>query len=479
MTDIVLPYKYRPRSYQRPFWQYMENGGKRYVGAWHRRGGKDHTVFSWTGKQMWERPGLYWHIGPDAEQTRKFVWNNVTGDGTRFIDLIPQQLKKRQRDDHMIIETINGSIYQCLGGVGSDGTAAHLRGPNPFGVIFSEYAFFAHNEAWDIIRPILNENGGWAIFISTPFGHNWFKDLVDRAAKIPGWMVEILTVRDTRRDDGTPVITEASIEEDRLAGMSEAKIQQEYYCSFDSPFEGAIWGDDMRRIQAEGGIRDVPWNPSKPVETWLDLGMNDPGAVWFLQREGNERRFIDYHQVSDWSTIDWARFILNKPYTYSRHIAPWDAGHRNPDTGKIRADFARDLGLRYTIAKKPMDIGDQITAARSFLRRYKCSFDTIKCREGIMAMSQYRWKKDRQGNPTGEVVKDLYEHGAAAFRTGVTMDVDTDELNRPRQVTAFSDYDVLRGVNPRDILIGEQRQAVALDEEGGRYERSVWWNEGA
>lgn len=480
MADIILPYKYRPRGYQRPFWQYMEKGGNRYVGAWHRRAGKDHTVYSWIQKAMWKRPGLYWHVLPDQEQGRRVIWNNMTGDGDRFIDLIPPQLVARKRDDHMLIETVNGSIYQVIGGVGSDGTAKHLRGPNPFGVVFSEFAFFQHPEAWDIVRPILNENGGWAVFISTPMGHNWFYDMVRRARDIPGWRVEILTVNETRRDDGLPVVTEAMIDEDRAAGFSEAMIQQEYYCSFDSPFEGAIWGDDMRRIRAENGVGHVPYDPRLPVETWWDLGIQDPGAVIFLQSVGNERRFIDYHQQSNWSLIEWIKFVREKPYVYSRHIAPWDIGHRNPDTGKLRIDFARDLGIRFDVAKKPMHVGDQILVARAYLRRYKCRFDAVKAEGLIAALSQYRWKKDKQGNPTDQIEKnDLYEHGGSAFRTGVTMDQDQDVLQRPRQTTALGDYDVLNGVNPRDILARERRQAVALDEEGEGYERSAWWGQGS
>jgi len=472
MADIVLPYDYAPRDYQKPFWNFMEGGGKRYVGVWHRRAGKDRTVFAHVQKAMFTRKGLYWHVLPDAEQGRKIIWNGMTFEGNRFIDLFPKEIVSRKRDDMMLLETSNGSIYQVVGAVGSDGTAKHLRGPNPVGVVFSEMAFYAHPECWEVIRPILNENGGWAIFISTPMGRNWFHDIYERAKLIPGWKCELLTIEDTKRPDGSPVITQEAIEEDRANGASESKIQQEYYCSFDSPFEGAIWGDDMRRIALEGNITDVPYNPRLPVETWLDLGFNDPGAAWFLQYVNNERHFIDYHQQSNWSTLEWARFILNKPYTYSRHIAPWDAGHHNPDTGKVRSEFAAEVGLRYTIARKPANIGDQIEAARAYLRRYKCKFDLVKTRVGVAALSQYRWKRDRSGNPTGEILKTELEHGAAAFRTGVTMDLDPIEAARPRQHTAYSDYDLLQGVEQRSIL-NYARQQTAMSEESD--ERAIWW----
>jgi len=48
----------------------------------------------------------------------------------------------------------NGSFIQILG---SD-TIDNLRGISPRGIIFSEYAF-QNPTAWEVMRPILAENG--------------------------------------------------------------------------------------------------------------------------------------------------------------------------------------------------------------------------------------------------------------------------------------------------------------------------------
>ena len=67
----------------------------------------------------------------------------------------------------MLIRFKCGSTWQVLG---SDGYDA-LVGAPPAGIVFSEWAL-ADPRAWSYLRPILDENNGWAVFIYTPRGRN-------------------------------------------------------------------------------------------------------------------------------------------------------------------------------------------------------------------------------------------------------------------------------------------------------------------
>ena len=111
----------------------------------------------------------------------------------------------------MKIKTVNGSYYQI---VGVDKSLDWLRGTNPVGVILSEYSVMTPL-AWDVIRPILKENGGWALFNYTPMGENHGFDLYQMAKNNPDWFCSLLTVNDTKRDDGSPLVSEKDIEEER------------------------------------------------------------------------------------------------------------------------------------------------------------------------------------------------------------------------------------------------------------------------
>ncbi|KKN63088.1 hypothetical protein LCGC14_0505120, partial [marine sediment metagenome] len=100
-----------------------------------------------------------------------------------------------------------------------------IVGTNPVGAVFSEYAL-QDPRAWDFIRPIMRENGGWSIFNFTPRGRNHGYKMANMAQRNERWFYEKLTVDKTLKDDGTRYITEKDIEEERADGNLETMIEQ-------------------------------------------------------------------------------------------------------------------------------------------------------------------------------------------------------------------------------------------------------------
>ena len=90
--EIQVPDNWRPRGYQLPLWEYLENGGKRAVAVWHRRAGKDLLSINWCARAAIERVGLYWHLLPTYNQGRKIVWDGMTKDGRSFLEHFPKDL---------------------------------------------------------------------------------------------------------------------------------------------------------------------------------------------------------------------------------------------------------------------------------------------------------------------------------------------------------------------------------------------------
>jgi hypothetical protein len=82
--------------------------------------------------------------------------------GFKFLDHIPREIRVRTNETDMLIELDNGSIIQIVGSDNYDS----LMGSNPVGCVFSEYSL-QDPRAWEFIKPILRENGGWALFIYT------------------------------------------------------------------------------------------------------------------------------------------------------------------------------------------------------------------------------------------------------------------------------------------------------------------------
>jgi phage terminase large subunit len=387
-------------------WRYLENGGRRAVAVWHRRAGKDSTALNWTAPAAHERVGVYWHMLPTQAQGRKTIWDGIDRAGRRMIDqAFPAALRSSVNKQEMKIELKCGSIWQV---VGSDNYNS-LIGANPVGVVFSEYSV-ADPSAWDYIRPILAENGGWAIFIYTARGRNHGATLHDIAKENAGWFAQILTV------DDTGIIGPDVIAEERASGMSEDMIAQEYYCSFQAAIVGAYYGAQMTQADADDRIRHVPYEPNLLVETWWDLGVGDSTSIWFVQRSGREIRVIDYYEASGQGLPHYARVLQDRGYVYGRHIAPHDIEVRELGTGASRLETARGLGIRFEVAPK-LPVDDGIDAVRAMLPR--CWFEKTKAARLVEALRQYRKTWDDKNKVFQDVPHhDWTSHAADAGRYG-------------------------------------------------------------
>ena len=409
MTELPLPNSWEPRGHQLPLWGFLENGGKRAVAVWHRRAGKDSTALNFTACAAHERQANYWHMLPSAKQGRKGVGEAIDRQGRRVIDqAFPEALRDSKRDDEMLIRLKCGSTWQVVGSDNFDS----LIGANPAGVVFSEYSV-ADPRAWDYIRPILAENGGWALFIYTPRGRNHGSSLYEMARKTPGWFAEKLTVDDTN------IIGPEIIAEERASDMPEEMIQQEYYCSFQAALVGAYYGKLMETAERDNRITSVPWQPDYPVITAWDLGVGDATAIWFAQQVGREIHLIDYYEHAGVGLDHYAKVLAEKPYAYDMrqgYILPHDADVKEMSTGRSRLETLNQLGMRTGRRILPNDrIEDGINAARVILPR--CWFDETKCARGIEALRQYRkaWDDERKVfNDKPE--HDWTSHPADAFR---------------------------------------------------------------
>jgi hypothetical protein len=422
MSEIIIPYEWSPRNYQLNCWSYFEPNieGLRGCAVWHRRAGKDLLGINLVGMKHLQRVGTYWHLLPTYKQGRAIVWNGFTRTGRRFIDHFHPRLVTEKNKTEMSVSFRNGSRYQVVGTDDIDS----LVGTNPVGCIFSEYSL-QDPGAWNYLRPILAENGGWALFIFTARGKNHGYRMKEMAMKNRKWFCEVLVAGDngTKKEDGTPVISDAAIQDERDAGMEEAMIQQEFFCSFEAPLVGAYFGSQMSRLDDQKRITKVPWDPALPVDTAWDLGMDDCTAIWFIQSYGHEVRIIDFYKNSGEGLGHYARVLNGQEegheymgdFLYGKHYAPHDITVREMGTGKSRLEVAKEMGIRFTVVKKH-EVADGIEAVRMLLPM--CWIDEDKCDHGVQALKSYR-KEWNENNKTfnSSPVHDWASHPADALRS--------------------------------------------------------------
>lgn len=385
--EIELPANgWTPRPFQLPLWQYLENGGRRAYAVWHRRAGKDEVALHWAAVAAIQHIGNYWHMLPEASQARKAIWDAVDPrTGKRRIDqAFPVGLRANTREQDMLIRFKNGSTWQVVGSDNYDS----LVGATPRGIVFSEWAL-ANPTSWAMLRPILAENGGWAMFITTPRGRNHAAKFFEAYKDNPDWFVE-------RRDaKSTGVFSANALQRELSEYCAEygdedggAKFEQEYMCSFDAAVTGSYYGRLMAAAEDEGRVTDIPYNPAYPVVTAWDLGFGDSTVIWCVQVVGMYVHVIDVIAGSGVG-LDWyAAELAKRPYAYAEHLVPFDAEQGEVGSGKRRIDQMHSLGLARTRVVKKLGIDDGINAGRLLVQRAR--FDRTKCVRGIEAMQLYR-----------------------------------------------------------------------------------------
>ncbi len=361
-----------------------------------------------------QRPGVYWHMLPMANQSRKAIWEAVnphTGK-LRIDEAFPQAIRTSTRNTDMRLAVASGSAWQV---VGSDNFNA-LVGSPPVGVVFSEWAL-ADPKAWAYLRPILAENGGWALFITTPRGRNHAARMYDAAERDPNWFVE----RQTALQTG--VFTQETLDQERAEYVrdygeeeGDALFRQEYMVSFDAPILGSYYGRIIERLEQQGRLVELAVEPLLPVHTAWDLGVGDSTAIWCFQVSGTEIRVVDCIE-SHGVGLDWYAEQLNERGYHGIDWVPHDARVRELGApgARSRIETLQMLGRRPQIVPNQR-LEDGINAVRRTLPH--CWFDRKKVGPtGLEALRNYRRAYDEDRKVFADhPLHDWASHYADAFR---------------------------------------------------------------
>ena len=427
MRVIEIPNGFEPRPYQRLFMEYMNEHAKsgRAILIWHRRSGKDLTALHQTCVMMHERKGVYWHVYPTAEQARKALWEGFTSDGQRIMEQVfPKEIRKSPRDwfpnAEMVVELKCGSIWRLLG---SD--RVEVVGAGPVGVVFSEYAM-SKPQGWDFISPMLRENDGWAVFVTTPRGNNHAKKLYDKAKNNPTWFCDLRTLYDTRAYD-----PERTISEERAEGKPESTIRQEYLCDWNAADVGSVWGDLLEGLEKRGGI-GVFEHPKDGVFTSWDLGISDAMAIWFWRlNKDNVPDLIDHYEATGRPISHFMDEVDARGYQYVRHWFPHDARARTFQTGASTIELVTVRWLAEKVSITPeLSLADGIQAARWLLQQPIRIHS--RCEAGLDALRayHYKWDDDRKVL-SSKPEHDWSSHTSDAFRY-VACAVRSSDVPRPK-----------------------------------------------
>lgn len=462
MTEHV----FRVRRYQAPFyttWRSLKK--RRLIEIAHRRWGKDEIALNVTRDLALERPASYWHCLPEYAQARKALWAMVNPHtGKRRIDeAFPHAIRKKTNEQEMFIELVNGATWQLIGSDRYDATV----GSSPAGIVYSEWAL-ANPSAWGYHRPMVQENNGWASFITTPRGNNHAKAMYDLGCRNDDWFAELSSVLDTGALDEAQ-LDEALAEYQALYGIDfgRAMFEQEYLCSFSGAMVGAYFGAEMNKAEREGRICETEIDWSHPVHTAWDLGKAVNNPIWCFQVIKGVPFIVDFYQPESEDISDWVGWLKGKGYTGNDYV-PHDILVTEWGSKRTRFEVLQSLG-RNPRRLPRVSVADGLQAARTTINAAQFS-NAPRVLEGIEGLKNYRRDWDDERKTFRETpVKDWAEHIGSAFRyLGLAWkDVvpPAPKKEKPRELvyTARADGSVEANMSVKEIVEMRMRKKKAME----------------
>lgn len=399
-STILIPYA--PRKQFVPYHTRQQRFGKIVA---HRRFGKTvgtiNDVIALAAMNQRQDPApRYAYVAPTWGQAKDVAWSYLT----HYTAAIPGVVRS---DGELWVELPhNRARIRLYGADAYD----RMRGLYLDGIVVDEPAQI-NPKAWpEVIRPTLSDYRGWATFIGTPQGRNWFYHLgrLEDGSLDPDWMHLVLKASETG------ILAPEELESARKM-LTPEQFEQEYECSFEAAVIGAYYGRLMADAEREKRVTGVAYDPAAPVWTAWDLGVRDATSIWFAQKVGREIHIIDHYEATGADLGHYVREISSKPYVYAGHIVPHDAQARELGTGKTRLEVLESLGLKNLTVAQNHRVEDGINAVRVMLPR--CWFDVTKCRRGIEALKLYRSEyDDKLQTLKPRPVHDWTSHAADAFR---------------------------------------------------------------
>lgn len=410
--QVIIPYTPRPQ-----FEAYHDRTNRFAKIVAHRRFGKtvgcinDKIKAALTNTRQ-DPPPRYAYVAPTFTQAKDIAWGYLKHYSAPIPGL-------KTSESELWVEYPNGARIRLYGADNYD----RMRGLYFDGVTIDEPAQM-DPRAWpEVIRPTLADFKGWATFIGTPKGRDWFYKIdlsEDGKEQLPDFF------RLTLKASETGIIPSDELQSIG-AGLTPEQFAQEFECSFEAAIVGAYYGRLMQQAEADKRITGVPYEPTAPVYTAWDLGIRDATAIWFAQVVGREIHLIDYYEATGVDLGHYVRELRQKPYLYAGHIVPHDAQAKELGTGKSRLEVLDSLGLKDVIVAAMHRVEDGINAVRTIIPR--CYFDAQKCSRGIDALKLYRAEfDDKLMALKPRPVHDWTSHAADSMRY-LAMTLDTRIVN--------------------------------------------------
>lgn len=311
-----------------------------------RRFGKTFLSMHAMAKVARQPDQLVWYIAPTYRMAKQIMWKKLK----RKLLALNWVEKVNESDLSLLLR--NGSEI-CLRSADNPDS---LRGVGLNMVVMDEVADMDPSIWYEVIRPTLSDTGGKCLFLGTPKGMNFLKDLYDQALIDPdSWSSYQFT---TLAGGNVP---KAEVEAARR-DLDERTFRQEYEATFEQ-YAGLIY-------YAFGNANIGETDALQERDTLLvGLDFNiDPLACVISVRRGDHLHIIDEMAISGANTYDFCEELKRKYPNRRIEIFP-DASGNSRRTSSNTTDHAilANAGFTVRVGRTNPAVLDRIAAVNSRL----------------------------------------------------------------------------------------------------------------
>jgi len=317
------------------------------VAACGRRFGKSYLATYIILTKALKKEGVYFFVAPTFAQARQILWELLK-------DKVRDKLATKINESRLEVELINGSRISLKGADRAD----TLRGVSLSGVVLDEFATARDNvQLWqEVLRPSLSDQKGWALFISSPKGRDYFYDLYNQAKSSEGWNSWQFSTLDGGYVDESEIITARN-------DLDERSFRQEYLASFES-YEGlVVQGYDRELNNTLETIQD-----NDTLICGLDFNVNKmPCAIGVLR--GKEVHIVDFLYGSfNTNELMQALELKYPKHTKIFHTDASGIANKSSAGGQTDITIIKGFGHRVQNLSRNPNIIDRVNAFNSIVK---------------------------------------------------------------------------------------------------------------
>lgn len=360
-----------------------------------RRFGKTTFAVNEIIRRGCEKQGQIWYIAPTYKQAKLIAWEMLK----RYA--VPE-IRRKVNESELNIELVNGSLIRLMGADNPES----LRGVGLLGAVLDEFADIKRPVWSTIVRPMLSDTKGWAIFLGTPKGkinHLYEHFIRDTQYNDPEYRTienaQILPDADYKsfvfKTVDSPFIDPAEVEKAR-AELAPQYFRQEYEASFEN-YTGIIYKefDPSRHVMSipqKGFIKDW-WR----VFVGIDTGRHT--AVGFMAIDDNGKKYV-FDEIYDYDGVvrDIAAQIKSKLALWGCHRATYIID----SASQVKREYER-AGIVAIDSEK--DVENQIAQVRNEFKKDNLVFNGDRCPMHIVEHKGYVWN-EKSKKPHPEPVKE-------------------------------------------------------------------------